>query len=790
MGRGGSGVVPPPPDPRPILSDIVATPTSPTEADVSVTTDIAGGVMYFAARLETTPSLLPDEINSGSVNTVELQQDASVTADDQNGATFSTLQQNLRYYIDVYQVPATGPESYVGTSNLLIQPSAGDVDPPAVDSMNANQSGHNTATLTAVNLTEDATDTSAYVMTSTPQPNITKAQVLAGTDENDQLPLYAATFSMSAATMATSIEVVNEYVGNVYINSVLADISNNVSDPVQTPSVAIDTSSPAFAVQPTLDQSSYTVGQTVTRTLGAGLGANTTVQPDTFYLGNSNKESEVDNDQWDTAGEPEGTITYRTRVVNTISGKSTTSDTINAQLALATVGGPSVDDVFISGQDGLDGDIAIAVSNLSEDAPNSAFIVTRAQPTGALTAQQIAAGTDENNQPADDKGSFSVTQASPTANLPMASGLTGLYYLTFTFGSVTGDLSAPVNGNPHQNTVDTTGPGVTAVTGASTGQTTASWGATSDEAGGTMFAAVRLSSNPQLTKAEIENGTGNAVATSQDTSPTADDQNGGTITGLTAGETYHNDVFQRDAAGQESTIATTSAPYTTDSGSVGVVELAVFSTDVPGGSQLESAEFTPNGTDHIVIFACTASAVTSGDILVDANTTVGAQGRAFGTGTPLIQQNMMFRSRVNNFMIQFGVLPATPHTFQFEVSTGTPRAYAYVVLSVPGGSTQNYERTGMQETLFVTADMDITTLADNSFLVGCIATSASADNVYDYGGTVDGEFTKILTGAGGNTQDINMQAFWKQAGAAGPDNVTATWGTAANLASWTMEIEQ
>lgn len=101
---------------------------------------------------------------------------------------------------------------------------------------------------------------------------------------------------------------------------------------------------------------------------------------------------------------------------------------------------------------------------------------------------------------------------------------------------------------------DVTAPTLSAVVDTSTGSTTASWGATSDEATGTIFAAIRLSTDAVLTKAEIENGTGNAVATSTDASPTADSANGGTFTGLTASTAYTVDAFQRDVGGNESAV--------------------------------------------------------------------------------------------------------------------------------------------------------------------------------------------------------------------------------------------
>ncbi|MEM1340752.1 MAG: hypothetical protein AAGF68_00435, partial [Pseudomonadota bacterium] len=111
---------------------------------------------------------------------------------------------------------------------------------------------------------------------------------------------------------------------------------------------------------------------------------------------------------------------------------------------------------------------------------------------------------------------------------------------------------------------DITPPSLSGAGASVQGTTTASWSVTSSEAGGTIFAAARASSAGQLSRSQIENGTGNAVATSTDPSPAANGSNSGVLNGLAPSTTYRIDLFQRDIAGLESAVVS-SAAFTTDS---------------------------------------------------------------------------------------------------------------------------------------------------------------------------------------------------------------------------------
>lgn len=151
---------------------------------------------------------------------------------------------------------------------------------------------------------------------------------------------------------------------------------------------------------------------------------------------------------------------------------------------------------------------------------------------------------------------------------------------------------------------DLTAPVLSGASGSQTGDTSASWNVTSDEAGGTIFAAARLSASSVLTVANIENGTGDAVATSTDATPTADGTNAGSFTGLTQSTEYVVDIFQRDAAGNESAVVSSAAFSTTGpiaATSPGTANLlAWYSHDDASGGLVDahstSNDLTENGT--------------------------------------------------------------------------------------------------------------------------------------------------------------------------------------------------
>lgn len=109
---------------------------------------------------------------------------------------------------------------------------------------------------------------------------------------------------------------------------------------------------------------------------------------------------------------------------------------------------------------------------------------------------------------------------------------------------------------------DTTAPALSSPTGTQTGQTTATIGVTTDEANGTLYSFVSTSPTPP-SGSTLKAGTGAVFANSQSITTTG--AKTASATGLTAATTYYAHWLHSDAAGNDSTIAT-SASFTTAAG--------------------------------------------------------------------------------------------------------------------------------------------------------------------------------------------------------------------------------
>lgn len=111
---------------------------------------------------------------------------------------------------------------------------------------------------------------------------------------------------------------------------------------------------------------------------------------------------------------------------------------------------------------------------------------------------------------------------------------------------------------------DTTPPTLTSPTGSATGSTTATVGATTNEANGTMYSIVSTSATPPSV-AQIQAGQTAAGAAAPWSGNQAISGTGAktfSATGLAASTTYYTHVQQKDAAGNDSTVVT-SAGFTT-----------------------------------------------------------------------------------------------------------------------------------------------------------------------------------------------------------------------------------
>jgi hypothetical protein len=256
------------------------------------------------------------------------------------------------------------------------------------------------------------------------------------------------------------------------------------------------------------------------------------------------------------------------------------------------------------GAQGSNGDVAVSYNIDMDDATVKGVIFPAA--SANPTAAQMDGGGAYISQ-----GTVGLT----TTGSPINLDITGTFN-----GSVKLALLPTGGGDSHvvvseAFTLDTTAPVLTSATGAQTGTTTASWGVTSDSAGGTIYAGVRPTASSALTAAQLIAGSGGAgVAWNTDTTPTADSANGGSFTGLTASTAYRVDIVHVDAFGNVSTVAT-SAEFTT--ASAAAFTLIGEAVDSAGFSTQRNASFSATAGDTVVICLTWISTNNVNSVVVD-----------------------------------------------------------------------------------------------------------------------------------------------------------------------------
>lgn len=296
-------------------------------------------------------------------------------------------------------------------------------------------------------------------------------------------------------------------------------------------------SAPAFSTQPSFDATGFAVGNSVTFDLGAG-PSGTTITVQEFLLDAVDKSGELSGTTWDSTGESDGTVYLTTRITDDVTGLFTDSNQVSTNLY-------DVPDQMSAPSLVVDSDTQITATLAAAPDDNGS----------AITQYGLRHSTDESNWTT----SFGVT--SPVAITGLTEGTALFVQTRATNAAGPGSWSASAT-----ETTDAH-PAVSALSGTTTSDTTATWAATSDTASGTIYAAVREATDSVLSISNIENGTGDAVATSTDASPTADATNGGSFTGLTAETGYKVDIFQRDAGGYESDVVS-SMTFTTNAAGV------------------------------------------------------------------------------------------------------------------------------------------------------------------------------------------------------------------------------
>lgn len=179
---------------------------------------------------------------------------------------------------------------------------------------------------------------------------------------------------------------------------------------------------------------------------------------------------------------------------------------------------------------------------------------------------------------------------------------------------------------------DTTAPVLTSPVGTSTGTTTATVGATTDEGNGTLYAVV-TSSATQPSVAQIKAGQTNAGATAPWSGSVAVSSTGAktlNATGLTASTSYYAHLVHTDAAGNNSNVVT-SAQFTTAAAGDTTPPMLTGTITI---SSLTTTSYTaswPAGSDNVGVtgyeYRINAGAWTDNG----ASTSVGITGRTPGS---------------------------------------------------------------------------------------------------------------------------------------------------------------
>ena len=141
------------------------------------------------------------------------------------------------------------------------------------------------------------------------------------------------------------------------------------SEPV-TAVLAEAANPPAFTSQPRLTGGPFTVGDVVTLEPGAGAGDNpVTVSIEYFRLGAQSKLGELSGLDWDSSGEAAGTITFRTRLTDDVTGAFVLSEEQSAPLSAEATGGVPPGFTAVHTQVELDGAISNGVTQIYLNAP-------------------------------------------------------------------------------------------------------------------------------------------------------------------------------------------------------------------------------------------------------------------------------------------------------------------------------------------------------------------------------------------------------------------------------------
>ena len=471
------------------------------------------------------------------------------------------------------------------------------------------------------------------------------------------------------------------------------------------------------------------------------------------------------------------------------SGPASAPKSVTTSLADTTA--PASAGAAIGAQTGS-GNLPVTITGITEDAPDSHFILSFAvQPL--LTSAQVRAGNTQNNTPAAASGSFSATLASPD---PVVSGLSlasGTYHLYIVLGDASGNYSDPISAG--SVVLDFTAPTVSALspadgaTGVAVDANLVMTFSESMKRQGTV--TLKLAGGATIQSFNLASaGTWSTVTTTDDRitlDPTADFANGAALAVQWSGlEDTKGNALANNATD-------TVWNFNTQAGAA-LVEVQGIDggTTTNNAASYESNAITiGSGANRLLVAAIAIATGPNGVTLAAPRATFGTAGRALGTGTAMVLRGP-YNTSGRRTQVIFAILPAP--------ATGTGTVQFDSGTSMVACLFQLYEFTGANQTLVTHALVQAVGGQNRTGLTttGTVAAGqllsvlSILGNVADESGTIaaTGGATldrRALSGTPLGLSQINA-GFSGETVAAGSNGNGFTWSTAADADMATISI--
>jgi hypothetical protein len=514
----GTIMVPGGPDTTaPVLSSPTATATGPTTASGTVSTDEGNGTLYFLMSTNAT------ELAA----TVKAAGSQAVAGTGVQNVTFTGLTASTNYYAHYVHTDAATNDSDRVSSAQITTPTP-DTTAPVLSGPSATAKSN---ALLEASVTTDEGNGSIFIVATTSATPPSAAQIIAGTDHADAAAAFSASISVGspgAKTLnVTGLSELTAY----HVYSVHRDASNNVSNVV---AASATTFRDGATGQYILDN---------TGPIGGSPGG-------ILY----NDVEAGDEDNWFsfviTTPPSSGTLDINADGTFTFTGPGAETFYYQLEVDGANVGSPQLVELYTADTTAptLSAPTAAASSDTTADlsvstneSSGTLFVLVSA--SASPTADAVKAGQSQA------VSSVGVQSVSATGLTPSTA-----YYAHFLQRDPSGNDSAVSSSAQFvtDDAVDLTAPTLSGITASATGPTTAAGSVSTDESNGTLYHL--YSTEPTRTALQVKAGQTQSITSSGSKSTPG--------AGLAPETAYYLHAVHRDAAGNDSAVAT-SAPFTT-----------------------------------------------------------------------------------------------------------------------------------------------------------------------------------------------------------------------------------